>query len=371
MAERKQITTKEYLAEVKNGLEHELSLNAKALPENFNQSRFVLNCISLIKSNLGNYNNITPESVYLALAKGAYLGLDFFNGECYAIPYSGEVNFQTDYKGEIKLAKTYSRNPIKDIYAKNVRKGDFFEEIIESGKQSVNFRPVPFSDEPIIGTFAVVLFKDGSMMYDTMSVAEIEQIRNNFSKAKNSKAYNNPDVEGETRMIRKPQFKHKCASTIKINDEKSGSFNNEMELDMNENGCYYLKPVADTTQRTIFDSDFQSGMNKPESDKEDDSDIIDGTFKELPGNSTPALPCNDDSGSKDESDAPAEGKDSTENAPDSPETDENGTDNISSADEDNDAEIDATEALFGTDGNGKEDSDEPSDDYGYDDPEEE
>ena len=43
---------------------------------------------------------------------------------------------------------------------------------------------------------------------------------------------NNPDVEGETRMIRKPQFKHKCASTIKINDEKSGSFNNEMELDM-------------------------------------------------------------------------------------------------------------------------------------------
>ena len=140
---------------------------------------------------------------------------------------------------------------------------------------------------------------------------------------------NNPDVEGETRMIRKPQFKHKCASTIKINDEKSGSFNNEMELDMNENGCYYLKPVADTTQRTIFDSDFQSGMNKPESDKEDDSDIIDGTFKELPGNSTPALPCNDDSGSKDESDAPAEGKDSTENAPDSPETDENGTDNIS------------------------------------------
>ena len=110
MAERKQITTKEYLAEVKNGLEHELSLNAKALPENFNQSRFVLNCISLIKSNLGNYNNITPESVYLALAKGAYLGLDFFNGECYAIPYSGEVNFQTDYKGEIKLAKTYSRN---------------------------------------------------------------------------------------------------------------------------------------------------------------------------------------------------------------------------------------------------------------------
>lgn len=178
---------------------------------------------------------------------------------------------------------------------------------------------------------------------------------------------NNPDIEGETRMIRKPQFKHKCSSTIKINDEKSGSFNNEMELDMNENGCYYLKPVADTTQRTIFDSDFQSGMNKPESDKEDDSSIIDGTFKELPGDSTPALPCNDDTESKDNT--PAEG--GTENAPDSTETDETGSDNISSADEDNDAEIDATEALFGTDGDNNGESDEPGDDYDYDNPEEE
>ena len=42
MAERKQITTKEYLAEVKGGLENELNLNAQALPEHFNQSRFVL-----------------------------------------------------------------------------------------------------------------------------------------------------------------------------------------------------------------------------------------------------------------------------------------------------------------------------------------
>lgn len=177
---------------------------------------------------------------------------------------------------------------------------------------------------------------------------------------------NNPDIEGETRMIRKPQFKHKCASTIKINDEKSGSFNNEMELDMNENGCYYLKPVADTVQRTIFDSDFQSGINKPE----DESNIIDaeeGSFKELPGSSTPALPCNDDTESKDN--APAE--DGTENAPDSPETDKNGSDNISSADEDNDAEIDATEALFGTDGDNNGESDEPGDDYDYDNPEEE
>ena len=249
MAERKQITTKEYLAEVKGGLENELNLNAKALPENFNQSRFVLNCISLIKSNLSHYNNITPESVYLALAKGAYLGLDFFNGECYAIPYSGEVNFQTDYKGEIKLAKTYSRNPIKDIYAKNVRKGDFFEEIIESGKQSVNFRPVPFSDEAIIGTFAVVLFKDGSMMYDTMSVKEIEEVRNNFSKAKNSKAW--AATPGE--MYKKTVLRRLC----KLIDL---DFNSQQRLAYEDAGDFDKEkadePVADDTVN-VFDAEFK------------------------------------------------------------------------------------------------------------------
>lgn len=177
---------------------------------------------------------------------------------------------------------------------------------------------------------------------------------------------NNPDIKGDTRMIRKPQFKHKCSSTIKINDEKSGSFNNEMELDIDKNGCYYLKPVADTAQRTIFDSDFQCGINKPD----DESNIIDieeGNFKELPGSNIPALPCNDDMASKEN--APAEG--GTENAPDSPEIDENGSDNISSADENNDAEIDATEALFGTDVDNNGESDEPGDDYDYDNPEEE
>lgn len=249
MAERKQITTKEYLAEVKGGLENELNLNAKALPENFNQSRFVLNCISLIKSNLSNYNNITPESVYLALAKGAYLGLDFFNGECYAIPYSGEVNFQTDYKGEIKLAKTYSRNPIKDIYAKNVREGDFFEEIIESGKQSVNFRPVPFSDKKIIGTFAVVLFKDGGMMYDTMSVKEIEEVRNNFSKAKNSKAW--AATPGE--MYKKTVLRRLC----KLIDL---DFNSQQRLAYEDAGDFDKEkadePVADDTVN-VFDAEFK------------------------------------------------------------------------------------------------------------------
>ena len=129
-----QMTTKQYLTNIQSGIEKELTENIKAIPEGFNRQRFALNCVAVLKDKLKDWNGIEPSSIIATFAKGAYLGLDFFNGECYAIPYGGSVQFQTDYKGEIKLCKKYSKNPIKDIYAKNVRKGDLFEEKIEDGK---------------------------------------------------------------------------------------------------------------------------------------------------------------------------------------------------------------------------------------------
>ena len=103
-----QMTTKEYLENVQVGIENELARNVQALPEGFNKQSFTLNSITVMKDNLKDFSGIDTVSVAVAFAKGAYLGLDFFNKECYAIPYSGKVNFQTDYKGEIKLAKRYS-----------------------------------------------------------------------------------------------------------------------------------------------------------------------------------------------------------------------------------------------------------------------
>lgn len=111
-----------------------------------------------------------------------------------------------------------------------------------------------------------------------------------------------PDIKGESREVSKPQFKHKVTSAVKINDEKSGSFNNEMELVMDdETGVFKLVPIANTAQRSIFDSDFQQqeGEQRGEEDTAADfnavqdeniprlpgskgnGDIIDGDFKEI------------------------------------------------------------------------------------------
>ena len=207
-----QMTVEQWYGTIKTGLTKKLTENKEALPAGFNQQRFILNCITVIQDMMKDnkkkeqLEKINPETIPVCLAKAAYLGLDFFNGECYAIPYGGNLTFQTDYKGEIKLCKRYSKNKIKDIFAKVVRQGDFFMEEVDGGKQNVQYRPKPFSNEQRIGAFAIVVFEDGSMMYDTMSSEDIENVRNTYSKMKDSQAWKSSTGE----MYKKTVLRRLC-----------------------------------------------------------------------------------------------------------------------------------------------------------------
>lgn len=227
-------TDKNYLVEVHKGITESLEKQIAALPTDLNKQRFVQNCMTVLQDGQADFTKCQPNSVVRTLLKGAFLGLDFFSGECYAIPYGDKCQFQTDYKGEIKLAKKYSSNPIKDIYAKVVRDGDEFEEVIENGHQNINFKPKTFNDGEIIGAFAVCLYKDGSMIYDTMSKAEIEHTRQSFSKMPNSKAWK--DSYGE--MCKKTVLRRLCKlidmnfdNTEQIEAFKDGS---DFEIKPNE-----------------------------------------------------------------------------------------------------------------------------------------
>lgn len=159
-----------------------------ALPQGFNKTRFVQNCTAVLNSNK-DLMKINKNMLIEGLMKGAYLGLDFMNKECYLIPYGNTVQFQTDYKGEIKFVKRYSIRKIQDIYAKVVREGDEFSETILGGKPSIDFKPIPFNGNEIVGAFAVVLYEDGGMDYEVMSIKDIHNVRNNYSKAAQSKAW--------------------------------------------------------------------------------------------------------------------------------------------------------------------------------------
>ena len=108
-----------------------------------------------------------------------------------------------------------------------------------------------------------------------------------------------PKVEGESRKINKPNFKHKVTSTVQIADKKDGNMDTEMELAFDEDsGEYVLQPVANTTQKSIFDSDYKENLkpdDEEKSEKEEpkgipqlpdpteaeDEDVIDAEYTEL------------------------------------------------------------------------------------------
>lgn len=130
---------------------------------------------------------------------------------------------------------------------------------------------------------------------------------------------NDPEIKGSTREIMLPDFGYKVSSAISVKEEEKGNNNPQMELVWNEEQQkFVLQYVANTTQRSIFDSDFQENMSgkkagdgqdgietsterdylavaqiagpvedqntdngSGEADNTDSQDIVDGDFREL------------------------------------------------------------------------------------------
>ena len=231
MAENTQIVEKkENNSNFSIVLADKLDSVSDALPKDFNKARFVQNALALVNEN-PNIAKYGQQKIMAGLLKGAYLGLDFYSKECYLVPYGNDLNYQTDYRGAKKLAKKYSIRPIKDIYAKLVHEGDLFEEKIIGGEQSFDFKPKPFNDGKIIGAFAVVLYTDGGMAYDTMSLADLENTR------KASKAINSPAWKNFTGEMYKKTVLHRLCKHIELdfeNPTQQNMFLSGMEIETDQ-----------------------------------------------------------------------------------------------------------------------------------------
>lgn len=158
-----------------------------ALPSDFNRARFVQNTVALVQEN-EQLSRMPQAKLVPALLKGAYLGLDFFNKECYAIPYGQQVQFMPSYTGMVKLAKRFSKRPLIDVHAHIVRDGDEFESGVEDGREYVRFRPKSFNDGPIVGAFAVAQYYDGGIKVETMSKTQLDAVKR-MSKAQSGTAW--------------------------------------------------------------------------------------------------------------------------------------------------------------------------------------
>lgn len=104
-------------------------------------------------------------------------------------------------------------------------------------------------------------------------------VKMDISLASESVPNYDPNAEEKYRTIMKPKFVHKINSVMKITDEKKGNLDTEMELVFDEEaGEYCMRPVINTTQRSLFDDDY---MNPP-SKEGDNLNVIDGEYVEQP-----------------------------------------------------------------------------------------
>lgn len=222
-------------------LAEKLSNEVQALPKEFNQTRFVQNAIALLNEHpeLQKYG---AKQVMSGLVRGAYLGLDFYAKEAYLVPRSGKLCYQTSYIGDVKLCKKYSLRSIKDIYAKVVRQGDLFEEKIINGEPTITFAPKTFNEGAIIGAFAVCLYKDGGLVYDTMNLSELENTR------KHAQASNSPAWKDFKEEMYKKTVIHRLCKHIELdfeNVEQRSIFDNDMAIKVDEQEEYEAPDVME------------------------------------------------------------------------------------------------------------------------------
>lgn len=95
----------------------------------------------------------------------------------YLVPYKGKVQMQSSYMGKKSFA--INTGLVLDIEAYLVYKGDEFE--IEQGTNAhITHRPNPWGSkakEGILGGYYLIKYPNGTQQFDTMTIAEIDGIR--------------------------------------------------------------------------------------------------------------------------------------------------------------------------------------------------
>lgn len=151
-------------------------------------SRIIIN---QLKINPEVLKSSSPDSIYLAAMEGVKckleLGRDF-----HLVPFGTTCKCMLDYKGKLKLAKRSKR--ITKIDVQLVYEND---EYSWEAEKAIPFHRVSgknaFNRGKIIGVYAIGKELDArgieQTYYEPMSVADVDKVRNDYSKQKNGTAW--------------------------------------------------------------------------------------------------------------------------------------------------------------------------------------
>ena len=131
----------------------------------------------------------------------------------------------TSFFEVVRYANIDKSYKIKDLNGLSTM--DEFKEKIVDGQPTIDFLPLPFNDDEIIGAFAVCQFEDGGLQYDVMSRKSLDQTR------KASRMANGPAWKFEEEMFKKTVLRRLCKH-IQIDfdsPEQFKYFNEEAQIE--------------------------------------------------------------------------------------------------------------------------------------------
>lgn len=195
---------------LKGVLNSMIKKSISVFPEGVNAELLKINALVHIERNpsLLEIAKIEPVRIAQIVYNFIALGLDMLNRECYIIPFINnkgradqqvELTIIKDYKGEIKLARKYSVDPIREIFARVVYENDQYH-FNELGHFVHIFDPFDVDRGAKKGAYCTVVYKSGVQQTEFVNVEEINKIK---SVSKSAGYPNSPWNRWEDEMWRK------------------------------------------------------------------------------------------------------------------------------------------------------------------------
>lgn len=155
-------------------------------PKGVNAERLKINALMYIAQdkNVSEVAKNQPSKIAQIVYNFIALGLDMLNRECYIIPFKNELTILKDYKGEVKLARKYSVDPIREIFARVVYENDSYH-FNELGQFVHTFDPFATDRGDKKGAYCTVIYENGVHQTEFVNADEIKKIRG-FSKSSGS-----------------------------------------------------------------------------------------------------------------------------------------------------------------------------------------
>jgi recombination protein RecT len=200
------------LATVQGLLEKYKGQIAMALPKHMTPERMIRVALTACSTN-PKLLECDPYTVCGSIVQASIMGLEPNSnlGECFLVPYWNskkgqrggyDCQLQIGYKGHVKLAR--NSGEIAMVDAQPVYSNDEFE--CEKGETPFlrHKRPISGPRGELVGYWAGFKTKDGTFNFEYMTVEEIEEHRDRFTKSKNKQGeIYGPWVDNPDWMFRK------------------------------------------------------------------------------------------------------------------------------------------------------------------------